>query len=66
MCDHIINETLYVMNKRINIVDLELNIAPKYECNFMKIFYSRLELYMFKDNNIVFDKKINEVFYDKS
>lgn len=58
--DHIINELLYIEKVNIDLNELEINQSSRFQCNFMKIFHTRLKLYMARDENIILtDKKVS-------
>ena len=63
--DFIINEVLYIQDKQISIVELEIKEVPRFKCSFMKVFKERLGLFMDRDKGIVYDKELKIVRLEK-
>lgn len=62
--DNILNKVLYEDKKTILVNKIIMYEDPKFDCDFMKIFFERLKVFIALDDKIIYDKEKQEIRYE--
>lgn len=60
--DFLINEVLYIEGNTLDLRKIDIKFSGTFQCNFMKQFYKRLDLFMEGDANIIHDREKKLVY----